>query len=328
MSCNIICILCWTNLVLLGQVNLPYTLAHHKNFQRHNMTKTKLFRLLVESPEILVLPGIHDVLSAKIAEQTGFKAITCGGYSISATLLGQPDTSQLSVTEMAEQYARIYDAVDIPIFADGDTGFGNVTNVARTVRLYERSGVAGMFIEDQVFPKRCGHMAGKDVIPTREMVSKLKAALDARTDPDFIIMARTDAIALHGVDDAISRLETYRGVGADLLFADAPEDIGQMRRLCDELDGPMMANIIDGGKTPALSVKELDELGFAVATHSLSATYVVAKAMQDYMAHLFEHGSTDDYTDHMITFDKFNEIVGLSDLRRREAIYSKFMDDS
>ena len=180
-----------------------------------------------------------------------------------------------------------------------------------------------MFIEDQVFPKRCGHMAGKDVVSTAEMLSKLKAALDARVDSDFVIMARTDAIAVQGFDEAVARLTSYREAGADLLFADAAETVEQMRMLCEQLDGPVMANIIDGGKTPALPINELAELGFAVATYSLAATYVAAKAMQDYMAHLAKHGTTSGYTDRMLTFDKFNEIVGLSELRRREVLYSK-----
>jgi len=180
------------------------------------------FKQLINDPEILLLPGVHDVLSARIGAQAGFKALTGGGYSASATLLGQPDTSQLSLTEMADHYARMCDCVDVPFFGDGDTGFGNVTNVARTVRAYERAGLAGMFIEDQVFPKRCGHMAGKAVIPAHEMVAKLKAALDARHDPDFVIMARTDANAVNGLDDALERMALYREVGADLLFVEAP----------------------------------------------------------------------------------------------------------
>ncbi|GJL80415.1 MAG: carboxyvinyl-carboxyphosphonate phosphorylmutase [marine bacterium B5-7] len=290
------------------------------------MKKTSTFRTLIEDPQILMLPGVHDVLSAKIAEQAGFDAITCGGYSISATLLGQPDTSQLSVTEMADQYGRLCDAVSIPVFGDGDTGFGNVTNTVRTVRLYERAGLAGMFIEDQVFPKRCGHMAGKDVIETDAMLAKLKAALDTREDPDFVIMARTDTIAVNGIDDAIDRLSLFREAGADLLFADAPQSVDEMRRLCHELEGPVMANMIDGGKTPIMPIDELAEIGFAVATYSLAATYVVARALKDYMAHLATHGTTQGYEEHMLTFDDFNEIVGLGDLRQREALYLSFAE--
>jgi methylisocitrate lyase len=178
-----------------------------------------------------------------------------------------------------------------------------------------------MFIEDQVFPKRCGHMAGKNVTSTEEMLAKLKAALDARVDADFTIMARTDAIAVHGIDEAVARLAAYREVGADLLFADGAQSVAQMRQLCEQLDGPMMANMIDGGVTPVLPLSELAEIGFAVATYPLGATYVVAKAMRNYMMHLAEHQTTAGYVENMIPFEAFNDMVGLSELRRREALY-------
>lgn len=282
------------------------------------MRKTTRFRELVTAPEILLLPGVHDVLSARIAEQAGFQAITCGGYATSATLLGEPDTSQLSLTEMADHYARLCDATSIPVFGDGDTGFGNATNAARVVRLYERAGLAGMFIEDQVFPKRCGHMAGKDVIAPEDMVAKLKGALDARTDPDFVIMARTDANAVHGLDDAIERMAMYREAGADLLFVEAPRDVAEMTRICAELDGPCMANMIEGGQTPVLGLDELSAVGFSVVTYPVAATYVIAKAVRALMTHIAKHGTTVGFDDDMMRFDEFNAIVGLGALRNRE----------
>src|SRR5512135_2019757 len=167
------------------------------------MKKTTLFKKLVLDPEILILPGAYDGLSAKIIEQAGFRAVTFGGYATSASLLAKPDVSLLTLTEMVNQARYIAEAVDIPLFADGDTGHGNVTNVARTVKLFEDAGVAGLFIEDQVFPKRCGHMEGKQVIPTEEMIAKIKAAVDARKDGDLMIMARTDALAVYGLEEAI-----------------------------------------------------------------------------------------------------------------------------
>ena len=287
------------------------------------MRVTTKFRNLIEAPDILLMPGVHDVLSARIAEQAGFDVITMGGYSISATLLGQPDTSQLSLTEMADHYARLCDAVDIPVFGDGDTGFGNETNVARTVRLYERAGLAGMFIEDQVFPKRCGHMVGKDVIPATAMAAKLAAALDARIDPDFVIMARTDAIAVNGLDDAIERMSLYQDVGADLLFIEAPGSIDDMSRICRELDGPCLANMIEGGQTPVLPLEKLAEIGFAVATYPVAATYTVATIMQKFMAHLKTRGTTVGFDGGMLNFDEFNAIVGLDDLRAKEQSYAE-----
>lgn len=288
------------------------------------MKPTTRFRQLIEAPEIAVMPGVHDALSARIAEQVGFQVITCGGYSATATLLGQPDTSQLSMTEMADHYARLCDAVSIPVFGDGDTGFGNVTNVARTVRAYERSGLAGMFIEDQIFPKRCGHMAGKDVVSLEEMAGKLKAALDTRRDPDFVIMARTDALAVNGIDDAMERMARYREIGADLLFVEAPETAEEMRRICTELDGPCLANNIEAGTSPVLPATELQEIGYAVMTHPVAATYTVAKAIREMMEALLRDGTTAAVRDRMVAFDEFSEIVGLGRLREREQRYLEF----
>ena len=287
------------------------------------MRNTTLFRKLINDGEILLMPGVHDTLSARIGEQAGFKAMTAGGYSTSATLLGEPDTSQLSLSEMADHYARLCDAVDVPFFGDGDTGFGNVTNVQRSVRMYERSGLSGMFIEDQVFPKRCGHMAGKDVIPAVEMTAKLKAALDSRQDPDFVIMARTDANAVNGLDDAIERMLLYREAGADLLFIEAPKNESEMRRICTEVEGPHLANMIEGGATPVLPLSVLQDIGFAVATYPVAATYVVAKAMKNFMASLAEHGTTVGFDSEMYDFDDFNDIVGLQSLRYNEERFLK-----
>jgi methylisocitrate lyase len=282
------------------------------------MRRTTRLHQLIEAPEILVMPGVHDALGARIAEQAGFAAVTEGGYSSTATLLGQPDTSQLSMTELADHYARICDAVSIPVFGDGDTGFGNVTNVRRTTRAYERAGLAGFFIEDQTFPKRCGHMPGKGVVSAEEMLGKLKAALDARHDPDLVIMARTDALATHGIDEAIERAVLYRDAGADLVFVEALETPDDMRRVCKAVPGPVFASIIDGGKTPNLTAAECQEIGFAVMTNALAPTYVYAKAMQDYYAHFKRAGSSKGYEQRLIPFDQFNALVGLAALRKRE----------
>jgi 2,3-dimethylmalate lyase len=282
------------------------------------MRRTTRFRQLVEAPEVLVMPGVHDALGAKIAEQAGFLAITEGGYSSTATLLGEPDTSQLSMMELADHYARLCEAVSIPVFGDGDTGFGNVTNVRRTVRAYERAGLAGMFIEDQTFPKRCGHMPGKGVVPAEEMLGKIKAALDARHDPDMVIMARTDALATHGIEEAIERAVLYRDAGADMIFVEALETPDDMRRVCKSVHAPVMASIIDGGKTPNLSAAECQEIGFAVMTNALAPTYVYAKAMQDYYAHFKRTGSSKGFEERLLPFDRFNALVGLAALRKRE----------
>lgn len=282
------------------------------------MRKTTRFRRLIEAPEILVLPGVQDALSAKIAERAGFHAITCGGYAATAGLLGQPDTSQLGMTEMAEHYARISDAVEVPVFADGDTGFGNATNVQRTVRAYERAGVAGMFIEDQRFPKRCGHMAGKSVVPLEEMLGKLAAALDARVDADLVIMARTDALAVNGIDDALERALAFREAGADLVFVEAPTDVEQMRRICRTIDAPCLANNIEGGRTPLLRAAELEAIGYAAVAFPVACSYTIAAAVERLMAALAADGTTDSVRGDMLEFDDFNALVGLPELRERE----------
>ena len=282
------------------------------------MKKTSKFRELINSQHITIMPGVQDALTASIAEKTGFEVITCGGYSTTAALLGQPDTSQLTMTEMAEHYSRICDNVDIPVFGDGDTGFGNVTNVYRTVQRYEASGLAGMFIEDQVFPKRCGHMPGKQVVSTQEMVAKLQSALDARKDPDFVIMARTDALAVYGLEEAIERMSIYREVGADLLFVEAPENEAQMKKICSELKGPCLANNIEAGATPILNARQLENIGYSLMTHPLAVTYAITHAVTELMETIKRDGTTDAFRNRLTTFNDFNEIVGLSSLRQRE----------
>jgi methylisocitrate lyase len=287
------------------------------------MRKTTRLKELILAPEILVMPGAHDALVARIIEQIGFQAVTLGGYPATASLLGKPDVSLLTMTEMVEYTRRICSAVEIPVFTDGDTGYGNVTNVYRTVREMEQAGAAGMFIEDQVFPKRCGHMEGKQVISIEEMVAKIKAALDARVDPDFIIMARTDALAVYGIEEAIHRGGIYRETGADLIFVEAPKTIEEMKRINCEIDGPTLANNIEGGKTPLLTAKELELIGYNVVVFPISSTYCIAKAVMDLMKELKERGSTQSFLDRIIPFSHFNELVGLQDIRKKEEFYLK-----
>jgi len=291
------------------------------------MRRTSRFRQLVEAPEILLLPGAHDALAARLIEQAGFSALTCGGYSATASLLGYPDVAQLGMSEMAELYARLADATALPIFADADTGYGNASNVARTVRAYERAGVAGLFIEDQESPKRCGHMDGKRVIPAAEMVAKLKAALDARVDADLILCARTDARAVHGLDEAIGRCQLYREAGADLLFVDAPISVEELRRVCSEIDGPCFANLVEGGKTPILSARQLEAMGFAAVTWPVSASYAIAHAVAEVYAALLRDGTTNAVRDRMVDFAAFNSLIGLEQVREAEAACDDFARD-
>lgn len=283
------------------------------------MRRTTRFRRMIEGPELLVMPGVHDALSARIAERAGFEAITLGGFAATGALLGEPDSSQLGPTEMADHLARICEAVSVPVFSDADTGFGNVTNVRRAVRLFERAGVAGLFIEDQVFPKRCGHTPGKAIIPAEEMVAKIKSALDARDDPDLVIMARTDALAIDGLDAAIERANLYREAGADLLFVEAPGTVEEMRRIVTEAPGPHLANMIDFGMSPDLDAAALGEIGFATAVWPVSSVFAEAFAVARLMEILRRDGTTRAARDAMTSFDGFTEIVGLGPLRDREA---------
>jgi 2-methylisocitrate lyase-like PEP mutase family enzyme len=285
------------------------------------LRKTTILRRRIEDEEILMIPVAHDALCAKIAEQSGFKAVFTAGYANSAALLGKPDVSLLTLTEMVDAASRIADAVNIPVFADGDTGYGNVTNVIRMVNLFEKAGVAGLFIEDQTEPKRCGHMGGKKVIPPGEMVAKLRAALDARSDPDFVIMARTDALAVNGIDDAIHRANLYRKAGADLIFVEAPESVEQMKRIIMEVKAPHMANMLPGGRTPMLTAKELQDIGYSVVAYATACTYTIAKAVRDLFETLYKTGTTASFEDRMVMFDEFNRLVGLEEIRKIEDGY-------
>lgn len=288
---------------------------------RAKIKKAALLKKYILDPEILIMPGAHDALSARIIEKTGFKAAVVGGYSATAALLGKPDISFLTLTEMVEHIARLTAVVEIPLLVDGDTGHGGVLNVARTVRELERAGAAGIFIEDQVFPKRCGHMEGKQVVGREDMVAKIEAALDARSEPDFVIMARTDALAVHGLTEAIERGNLYRQTGADVIFVEAPRSIEEMGRINREIDAPTLANNVEGGKTPLLPAKELEAIGYNAVIFPVSATYTTAKAITALMEELGRTGTTEGFEDQMWRFDDFYGFMGVEDLRRQERGY-------
>ena len=286
------------------------------------MKKTRLLKKYILADRILVMPGVHDALTAIIAQQAGAKAVTLGGYAASAALLGKPDVSLLSLTEMADCVRRVADVTDIPLFTDGDTGHGGVLNVQRTVKELERAGAAGMFIEDQVFPKRCGHMEGKEVIPPEEMAAKIKAGLDVRTDPDFVFMARTDALAVNGIEDAIERANLYHEAGADLVFIEAPGTIDEMQAITSGVKAPCLANNIEGGKSPVLAAAELEKIGYAVVVFPVSATYAIAKVIGEVMGEILTTGTTRGVWNRMVDFEEFSKIVDLAGLRDLEGRYA------
>lgn len=282
----------------------------------------KRLQELLQKPDILVLPGVYDALTAKIAAEVGFEALVMGGYSIAASRLGQPDVGYLSMTEMTQALKGIVDATELPVFADGDTGYGNALSVRRTMQEYERAGAAAVLFEDQVWPKRCGHMAGKQVIEAAEHARKLRAAADARTDSDFLLIARTDARAVNGLDDAIERGKLYLANGAEALFIEAPQNIGELETIASAFpDTVLIANMIEGGRTPNLTAKDLENIGFKIVFWPCSALYVITQAFKEAMTVLHETGTTKGYEEKMMHFSDFNRFIGLESYMELEKRY-------
>jgi 2,3-dimethylmalate lyase len=271
-----------------------------------------LSKLLSRQNDILVMPGVYDALTAKIAEHVGFEAIFQTGYGTSASLLALPDFGFLSITETVENARRITRAVDIPLIVDVDTGYGNPLTVSKLVDDLQRIGVSGIFLEDQVWPKRCGHMVGKEVINSQEYVQKLKAAIDAKKkDSDFIIVARTDAMAPLGIEEAIKRGKLYREMGADLVFVEAPRSLDDMKKIAKQIDAPLVANMIEEGITPNLTSKELLEMGYKIALFPLSGLYSSSFAIFETFKTLKETGTTKSLKHKMMRFKEFNKLVNL-----------------
>jgi len=281
-------------------------------------TAAKRLRRLVEASEILVAPGAQDALSATLVEREGFSAVFCGDYNAAAVLLGKPDYGLVSLQEMVDLLGRIVRAVSIPVIGDAGCGFGNALNVYRTVQEYERVGVAGITIEDQVFPKRCGHLSGKQVIPAAEMVAKLRAARSARRDPDFVICARTDSIAVGGMGEAVARGRVYAEAGADLVWADAVPDREAIARLVRDVPCRIFVAMIEGGKTSLMSAAELERIGVSVVIFGLTTLYAAAGGIREALRHLRRDRTTRAFLDHMITFTEFNTLVGLPEIQELE----------
>ena len=285
------------------------------------MKKTTQLRKFLSSGKIVVAPGAFNALSARIIEQAGFPAVYMTGYGASADLLGAPDYGLLTLTEMANHAARMAQAVNVPLIADGDTGYGNAINVRRTIQEYERAGVAAIHLEDQVMPKRCGHMEGKQVIDAKDWAKKIEAAVDARTDGDFVIIARTDARAVYGLDEALSRAKMAVAAGADVIFVEAPQSVDELKKVADTIDVPVMANMIEHGKTPLLSVDELQDLGYSLVIYPLATLYMATKAMCEAVKELKDTGTTAGLVDRMLAFHEFNDLVGLKDFQTLERQY-------
>lgn len=288
------------------------------------LRKSTEFKQLINSPEILVMPGVHDALSAKLAEQAGFSALTMGGYGVAASSLGQPDVGYLTMTEMVYTLKRICDVTTLPLLADADTGYGNAANVFRVVKEYEDAGAAALFLEDQEWPKRCGHMEGKRVIGMDEHVMKIRAAVAARRDPDFVIMARTDARSVHGLEEAIRRGNAYAEAGADLIFVEAPQTIEELVEIRRHINKPLLANMVENGKTPLLSAAELQNIGYNAVVFPVCSVYTMAAALKDLWRELKESGSTKKFVESgkMISFGEFNQLIGLPAYKEIERKYA------
>lgn len=282
------------------------------------MNKRKRLRELIMREEILLLPLAHDALTAKLIERAGFEAFGMGGFATSSTLLGRPDVGLLTFSEMVGYARNLVAATTIPMLADADTGYGNVTNVMRTVSEYERAGVAGLLLEDQVSPKRCGHMAGKEVIPRGEMVGKIRAALRAREDPELLIVGRTDARAPLGLKEAIERGRAYAEAGADMIFVEALETPEEMAEANAAIPAPTLANMVERGRSPLLPARELQALGFAAVAYPITLTLFIAKGALELLCRLREEASNTGLLPELMPFDGYNELVGLGEIRRVE----------
>jgi methylisocitrate lyase len=282
---------------------------HASQLPEVNMPATRIHRILDQAGS-LAFAGVFDTLSAKLAQQVGFPMAFVSGYSVAATAIGEPDMGLLTQTEITDCARQICRSVEIPIIVDADTGYGNPLNVYRTVQELIAAGAAGCFLEDQVWPKKCGHMRGKRVIECKEYIDKIRAAVEARGDRDFFIVARTDALAVAGMDEAVARIAAARAAGADASFVEAPGSLDELAEIGRRVPRPMVANMIEGGKTPVLPRERLAELGFQLILYPLAGLFAAAKAMRTVYEQIFRDGTTG--AGMQMTFAEFNELIGVA----------------
>jgi len=283
----------------------------------------KNLKSMLKSKKPLVIPGVYDALGAKIAQKVGFDAMFQTGYGTSATLFGMPDYGFIGATETVDNARRICRAVSVPVIVDSDTGYGNALSVWKLVKELESAGASGIFLEDQKWPKRCGHMQGKEVIPQEEYTEKLSAAIDARENKDFIIVARTDARATEGLDEAIQRGKQNKKTGADAIFVEAPRSLDEMKKIGKEINAPLVANMIEGGATPLSSAETLNKMGFKIILYPLSVLYANTFATMNILTDLKKNGNTMKSKQKVVNFDQFNDLVELSKFRKMENRYRK-----
>ncbi len=275
-----------------------------------NIENSTKLRNLIKNNSFLPIPSCFDALSAKLIEQTGFDAMFMSGFAASASRIGEPDLGVMTFTEVLDQLNNITDATSLPVIGDGDTGYGNAMNVQRTVKSFAKIGCAGVLIEDQLSPKRCGHTPGKDVVSREEAFDRIRASVDAREEKDILIMARTDANHTHGIKEAIERAQIFHELGSDILFVEAPKTEDEMRLICQEVPGCKIANIVEGGLTPNLSMKELEDIGYNMAVYPLTALSSAMKAMVDSLNKL---KTDDDRSSNLMSFTELRKRVGFDD---------------
>jgi len=280
------------------------------------MTEHDTLRTRIAGKPIVVAPGVYDALTALIAARAGFSSLYVSGAAIAYTRLGRPDIGLVSMAEVADTLSLIRDRVDAHLIVDADTGYGNALNVVRTVQRFEKAGASAIQIEDQDYPKRCGHLDGKTLISAEEMCGKLRAAVDARRSRDTLIIGRTDAVAVEGVERAVERAMLYREAGADLLFVEAPKARADLAQIAARLgtSAPLMANMVEGGKTPALSAAELEALGYALVIFPGGIVRALGRMADDYYTSLAGHGSTEPFRDRMLDFDGLNALIGTPEM--------------
>ncbi len=283
-----------------------------------NIENSTKLRNLIENNSFLPIPSCFDALSAKLIEQTGFEAMFMSGFAASASRIGEPDLGVMTLTEVLDQLNNITGATNLPVIGDGDTGYGNAMNVQRTVKSFAKIGCAGVLIEDQLSPKRCGHTPGKDVVSREEAFDRIRASVDAREEKDILIMARTDANHTHGIKEAIERAQIFHELGSDILFIEAPKTEDEMRLICQEVPGCKIANIVEGGLTPNLSMKELEEIGYNMAVYPLTALSSAMKAMVDSLNKL---KTDDDRSGNLMSFTELRKRVGFDDYYKVSSRY-------
>ena len=286
-------------------------------------TPPERLREHIAANDILALPGAYDALSARLAERAGFEAVFTSGFSIAATELGLPDMGMLTMAENVDRAGGVAGAIDVPLVADMDTGYGNVLNVRRTMRECVDAGIAGVILEDQEWPKKCGHMEEKRVVAADEHARRIAAAADVREETgwEFVIIGRTDAREPHGLEEAIDRGRAYERAGADVVFVEAPESREELRRINEDVDAPTFANMIEGGKTPFLDAAELDDLGFDIVVFPLTALFSVTDALESAYGTLRREGTTESVD--TVSFDKFEGVIDAESFRERERGYAE-----